>query len=211
MACRRSPVRQPAGGRFAGLYDSMPSSPRILSGGATAGERPVPARHLPDTSQHSAADRKQASSQPAPATRSEQHHSSLAFSVPAFPMPEQHGSCAKLSKGSPAATLGKKAALLHDRAGGTRLRGGPEEQTLPKAVTRSGAAKGAAPSSKVHAVTAKAGHTAALGLSGMPASQGGLHDCTKKLNLRSTTGQSLAAAMNWEACSNASKQAGVPC
>ncbi len=212
MARRHSPARQSAVGRLAGLYDSMPSSPRILAGTPTAGERLVPARHLPDTSQHSAADGKHATALPASARKSEQHQRSLAFSVPAFPMPEQHVGCAKLSKGAPAAALSRrKASPLHDRAGAPRLRGGPEEQALPRAVTRSAAAKGAAHSSKAYTVMASPGHTAASGLSGMPASQAGLHDFTRKLNLRSTTGQSLAAAMDWETCSNASKHAGVRC
>ena len=195
-------------GGLAGRYDSMPSSPKRHTGAAMAEAGALPARETPDVSQGYAAVRKHPSAQPAPATRSEQHHTSLAFSVPAFPMPEQHGRCARPSKNSHAAAAPPskpRAASLHDRAGLSRLKGGPGQQGLPKAAT-----KGTAPSSTLHVDTATIGHAAASGLRGIPASEPGYVGFAEKVHLRSTTGQSLAAAMEWEACSSASKQA-VPC
>ena len=200
-------------GGLAGRYDSMPSSPKRHAGAAMAEAGALPARETPDVSQGHAAVRKHPSAQPAPATRSEQHHRSLTFSVPAFPMPEQPGSCARPSKASHAAVTPPsrpRAPSLHDRPGLSRLKGGPGQQGLSKAAARSGAAKGAAPSSTLHVDTAAIGHAAASGLRGIPASDPGCHDFAGKLHLRSTTGQSLAAAVEWDACSSASKHA-VPC
>ena len=212
-ACRHAPALQPTAGGLAGFYNSAPSSPKIRSGATTAGERALPVRLPPDISPHCAADRKHISAQPVSARRREQLHRSLAFSVPAFPMPEHHGSCAKFLKGSHAAVaaLSKpRATTPHGRASPARLQGGPEQQSLPKAATRSATVKGDTPGSKLHMEKASPQDAAASGCR-KPASQGGFHDCTGKLKLRSTTGQSLAAAMEWEACSSASKQAAVPC
>lgn len=187
-ACRHAPALQPTVGGLAGFYDSAPSSPNIRSGATMAGERALPVRPPPNISQHCAADRKHISAQPVSAIRSEQHHRSLAFSVPAFPMPEHHGSCATLSQVSQAAAaaLNKTtAATSHDRASPNRRQGGPEQQGLPKAATKSATMKGNTPGSKVHMEKASPQHAAASGR-GKPASQAGLHDFTGKLKLRST-------------------------
>ena len=188
----------------------MPSSPRSHTGDAIAGDRALPARQPPDTSQHCRTNRKHPSPQPASAARSESHHRSLAFAVPAFPMPEQHGSGAMPSAGVPtaAAALSKpRPTSLHDRAGPTRPRGGAEQQALPKVATRNKGGKSAAPTRAVLA----AGHGSAADLTSTSAAEAGHYHFAEKLHLRSSTGQSLARAMDWEACSSASKPAAVPC
>ena len=210
MRCRHIPALQSKLSGLAGCYDSMPSSPKIHTGRPMAGDGAIPARQPAD--KHFVAAERYAS---AAAPRSEPHSKSLAFSMPAFPMPEHQRSCtsSRLSKGTdtaaPIEAQGKsRSAAPHHRAGQAKPRGAPEQQVFSKAApsganTKCGAIRSTSGGPPVN--TASSRRALSSGLTSVKVTQA--VEYASKINLRSAIGQSLAAAIEWDA----SEQAAVPC
>ena len=210
--CRHIPALQSKLSGLAGCYVSMPSSPKTHNGPPVPGDGAIPARQPAD--KHFAAAERYAS---AAAPRSEAHSKSLAFSMPAFPMPEHQRGCAssRLSKGTDTAALieaqsKSRSAAPHHRAGQARPRGAPEQQVLSKPVpsganTEGGAIRSTSGGPPVN--TASSRRALSSGLTNVTVTQAVGYEYASKINLRSAIGQSLTAATEWDA----SEQAAVPC